>query len=66
MAKLADDRRKLDAYDDGRQAFIDGKEVYEGDVLPKEDRIAWLTGWYGQRVQQSVGRILKRYGQRWP
>ena len=65
MAKLVKDQRKLSAYQDGRQAFLDGDSVHNGDTLPKEERIAWLTGWYDQRVEQSVGKILRRYGQRW-
>lgn len=52
-------------YENGKQAFKDKKDVDSNPYEKDYDRIEWFKGWYNERTNQFVGKILKKYGQKW-
>lgn len=59
--------RRFAEYSFGRSAFMVGLDLDDcPGNLNNNERIAWFTGWYDERINKSVGPVLKRYGQRWP
>lgn len=61
-----DQVRKMPAHERGYRAFHDGISSNSCPFPRGDQRMAWFTGWYDARMQDTLGHIFDKYGLTWP